>query len=309
MNLRLLGLVKVEFKLFVREGLLIRSGKGREVLGGVDIQPVSIHYPYAVGGRHYVLEVPYIPGSSLKGRARSLLEVALGLPLHTTDNKIYMHMRVAGREIVHLDPYCPVDNVFGSASVQPQQLAEGELGWILRCWAPSRAIFYDLVPTEDYVSRLCEEKGGCGLVTFSDFLEEKYENRIDRVTSAADPRNILRVKPGVEFRGAVAFQIFDLDVCRRKECDEHSDGFLKEVEKFGSPAAYYFTQLVNALRLVEETYLGAAGTRGYGKVEFRNVKVTILDVPQLGVRFEREWVSLKDLKVEEVRSEISKFKC
>jgi CRISPR-associated protein Csm3 len=274
-QIRLIGVAELDFTLIAKSGLLIRSGRAKEIMGAADVEPLSITKTYIVDNRPYRIRVPYIPGSSLKGRARSLLEVALGLDLHTTDGKIYYHMRVSrSNTIVHDDPYCPVDNVFGSMSVQPQAFQPSEEGtspysWFVeKCWAPTRAIFRDLFPSQRFIEQLCYAKGGCEGVGFDDFVEEKSENRIDRVTSAADPRTILRVRPDVEFNGSVAFLIFDLDVCRRKECDERSK-FKDSIKDY--PARYYLTSLIDSLILVEETYIGGSGTRGYGNLEFSNI--------------------------------------
>jgi len=296
-RLRLLGLFTISFKLENKTGLLIRSGKGKEILGGADIQTMSIEKEY----NGVVYTVPYIPGSSLKGRARSLLELALGLDLNTTDGKIYYHMRVVSNAIVDEDPYCPVDNVFGTASVQPHKVSEEKHKTLVeKCWAPTRAIFRDLYPSEAYVDRLIRMKG---TVAFEDFLEEKWENRIDRVTSAADPRNALRVKPGVEFEGEIAFLVFDLDVCKRKECDELSR------YKFEYPAKEYFRYLADALMLVEKTYLGASGTRGYGSVEFKKIEVRFYDFAKIGGNEEIErtigvWNKLDEFKQGVLNSDI-----
>lgn len=277
MSLRLSHVLEISFKLETN-GLLIRSGRSKEVLGLADIMPMTIEYPVVMGGRRHLLTVPYIPGSSLKGRARALLETALGLPLFATDGKIYLHARIVGKEIRDEDPYCPVDNVFGTPSIPPKIVAE-EKRFVVECWAPTRAIFRDLYPSDEYLERLCNAKGGCEGVQLIDFLEEKWENRIDRVTSTADPRNVMRLKPGVEFKGRISFLIYDLDLCRKPICDEKSPRTKEIVEKYGGlPAVYYLDMLIESLKLVERTYLGASGTRGYGTVKFKDVAGVLYDI-------------------------------
>ncbi|MEM4423822.1 type III-A CRISPR-associated RAMP protein Csm3 [Pyrobaculum sp.] len=276
-SLRLSYVLEISFKLET-SGLLIRSGKAKEVLGLADIMPMTIEYPVVVNKKRYILTVPYVPGSSLKGRARSLLETALGLPLFTTDGKIYLHTKIVRIEIRDEDPYCPVDNVFGTPAIPPNIVAE-EKRFILECWAPTRAVFRDLFPSDDYLKRLCEAKGGCEGVQLADFLEEKWENRIDRVTSTADPRNVMRLKPGVEFKGHISFLIYDLDICRKPVCDEKSPRTKEILEKYGGvPAYYYLDMLIDSLKLVERTYLGASGTRGYGTVKFKEVTGLLYDL-------------------------------
>jgi len=277
-KLGLLGIFSINYKLINKTGLLIRSGRAREILGGADVQALSIRYNYNVNNHNYSLEVPYIPGSSLKGRARSLLELALDMQLETTDGKIYYHMRIAGRRIAHDDPYCPVDNIFGSASVQPDEILGNkdtpinQKILVAKCWAPTRAIFRDLVPDDEFIGDLCREKRDCGFVSFEDFLEEKWENRIDRITSAADPRNVLRVRPGIIFKGSISFLVFNIDVCSKEECRKLSK---YEIEY---PARDYMDYLLASLELIEETYLGGSGTRGYGLIEFKGLELKYYDV-------------------------------
>lgn len=275
-ELRLLGIVELSFTLEA-SGLLIRWGRAKEVIGAVDIIPVSLERVYKIDNAERTINVPYIPASSLKGRARSLLETALGLPLHTTDGKVYLHMRVAKNSITDEDPYCPVDNVFGTPALDAKRLAEMGYTHLFHCWAPTRALFRDLFPSTEYVRALCENKGGCENVTLDDFLEEKSENRVDRVTSTAEPRQILRLKQGVFFDGSISFLIYKLDICRRKECDEKTR--LGDVlQNYAYPARYYLDMLLESLQLVERTYLGASGTRGYGQVKFRNLKAKFIDL-------------------------------
>jgi CRISPR-associated protein Csm3 len=70
---------------------------------------------------------------------------------------------------------------------------------------------------------------------------EKPENRIDRVTATADPRDIVRVRPGGEFEGAATLFVFDID----------KDYVKRNVET-----------ILLGLELLEKTYLGGRGSRG-----------------------------------------------
>jgi len=268
-QLELVGIVDIRFMLETY-GLLIRSGRAKEILGAADVVPMTIRRTYTVENVTRTIEVPYIPASSLKGKTRSLLEIAYNLPLYTTDNKIYLHMRVVKDDVVHTDPYCPIDNIFGTPAIDEERLEEKGLQNLFKCWAPSRAIFRDLFPSVEYIKGLCEEKS-CSDITLGDFVEEKWENRIDRVTSTADPRNILRLKPGVEFDGSIAFLIFDLDICIREECNQLPSAYRDKIGD-SPPAKFYIQTLLKGLELVEATYLGASGTRGYGQVKFKMLK-------------------------------------
>lgn len=83
------------------------------------------------------------------------------------------------------------------------------------------------------------------------YAELKTEVAIDRVTSAATPRTMERVPAGAVFGPAeLVFSIYDAaDFARLKH-------------------------VIDALQLVEDDYLGGAGSRGSGKVRFTDIKVT-----------------------------------
>lgn len=82
------------------------------------------------------------------------------------------------------------------------------------------------------------------------YAELKTEVAIDRVTSAATPRTMERVPAGAEFGPTeLVFSIYEsADYDRLKT-------------------------VIDSLLLVEDDYLGGSGSRGYGKVEFTNIKV------------------------------------
>ena len=296
---RLLGILRLSFELEVVTGLLIQMPPQAQTahIGGADLYPMVTRRVYTIDGGEVELEVPYIPGSSLKGRMRSLLEQALGKKLYTTDRKIWMHVRNTDerpitdkRRIMTIDEFeedvksrCEVDDVFGAMSIHFEKLyniyfeklkreegrdesaakaeAERRALELFKILAPTRLLVEDLFPSDEYVRKLYEVKGG--FIGITDFLEDKSENRIDRVTAAADPRDVVRVRPGVVFAGMMKLQVFDRD------CEKVEEA--RAVER-------YIRALYTAMRLVEETYLGRGGSRGYGRVKFRNIRVEILAV-------------------------------
>ncbi len=83
-----------------------------------------------------------------------------------------------------------------------------------------------------------------------EYTELKTEVAIDRVTSKASPRTLERVPAGAEFGPAeLVFSIYDpADIARLKV-------------------------VLQALQLVEDDYLGGNGSRGYGKVAFKKIKI------------------------------------
>lgn len=277
-SLKLLKVLKLRVKLETVTGLLISAGRSIGRIGGADIEPVSVERNYECDGNKLDnVRVPYIPGSSLKGRMRALLEVSLGLPLYSLDNdgKIWAHTPTPGArkalggnvqeeeknklsvsEVVDVIVANDLDRLFGFPALHLDEVnkkAPDKLNGFLAVLTPTALLVDDFFPDQEYVCKLYRENG---LVTFGDFLEEKNENRIDRITSAADPRTALRVKPGVRFTGNISLLIYD------KNADK-LEGFL--------------TLLAKGMKLLEATYLGASGSRGYGRVRFVEIKATILD--------------------------------
>jgi CRISPR-associated protein Csm3 len=265
---QLKGIVIFDIVFETKTGLLIRIPVPYKV-GGADAYPMVTRKHYDGIG---LLEVPYIPGSSFKGRMRGLLELALNKKFYTTDQRIWQHVR--NLSVMSLDDFvedvlnrCVVDELFGYAATQYKQTAERaerehksiDVDKIFNTLAITRLLVDDFFPTKEYVRKI-------NAISAADFLEEKSENRIDRITSAADPRDIARIKPGVEFSGALTLLLFDHD----------SD----MVEK-------YLTTIATGLKLIEETYLGASGSRGYGRVKFTKIGVSLEkiqidnDVPKL----------------------------
>lgn len=79
--------------------------------------------------------------------------------------------------------------------------------------------------------------------------EEKMENIIDRLKGTAQhPRTMERVPAGAVFDGEVVVNFYEKD----------------DVEKL-------ICKFWEGLRLLADDYLGGSGTRGYGKIAFRNL--------------------------------------
>ncbi len=126
-------------------------------------------------------EWPYIPGSSLKGKMRSLLEWDLGVVSPNGDPHSCQELQ------------CIICRIFGNS----EDVEKG----------PSRGIFRDasLTPvSKGVLQRMRETKG---LV----YGEIKYENRINRLKGKAEhPRPMERVPAGTEFSFRIDYRIFDI---------------------------------------------------------------------------------------------------
>lgn len=265
---RLLGFLELDVVFENLTGLLIKMPIHAQTyrIGGADHYPMFTLRKYSINGRLVEKEVPLVPGSSLKGRMRGLLELALGKRLYTSDKdrKIWQHVRSIhamknfAEFLKDIEERCEIDDLFGWAAANLKQIKEGmksigrnedEALRYFQLLAPTRLLVDDFTPTEEFIRNRFNE-----FETIADFIEEKSENRIDRVTSAADPRSIARIRPGIEFGGKLKVLIFDID----KE----------QVRK-------YLNTLALGMKLVEETYLGGSGSRGYGRIRFKKIRVRL----------------------------------
>jgi len=206
------GIVRLE------TGLMIGASSSTLEIGGTDKQIV----------RHPITKVPYIPGSSLKGKMRSLIELTRG-------------------EIgIERDNFGPTQNPDHLPAQLFGHIRDRNLPKEKQKQRPSRFIVRDGMLTDASAKWL---KG-----TELPYTEVKAENSIDRITAAANPRFFERVPKGAEFDLNMVLNVFDLDT------DKNGEKFLNLV--------------FDALRLVQDDYLGGGGSRGNGQVTFRLSSIT-----------------------------------
>ncbi len=152
-------------------GLKIGGTATAMAIGGVD-SPVI---------RNPLNNKPYIPGSSLKGKMRSLIELRDG----TIGNKKMGKVENGPSE----NPDTNAGKLFGTSSGNEQQ-------------RPSRIMVFDgelLNDEKDFIN------------TDLPYTESKTEVVIDRITSAAMPRTIERVPAGARFKLHIVLNIFEGD--------------------------------------------------------------------------------------------------
>jgi CRISPR-associated protein Csm3 len=171
--MELLGNVVLNGRLECRTGLHIGE-EGVLDIGGID-NPV-VKSP-ATG-------YPYIPGSSIKGKMRSLMEWDEGVV--ERDGEVHTCTDEAAVE-------CPVCRVFGTPAE-----SEAKTG-------PTRLSVRDAYPTDQTVEQWGE------LNTSLPYTEVKSENTINRITSEANPRKFERVPKGSEFKYELVYGVYDLD--------------------------------------------------------------------------------------------------
>lgn len=218
MERNLLGKIVISGTLECLTGLHIGASKENMEIGAID-SPVV---------RDPITREPYIPGSSLKGKLRALLEKALGIidrrNIGTSNNPVNIHVCDDASKAIN----CNLCRIFGSTG------KDGGKNF------PARLIVRDLYLTRESVERLADIDTGL------QYTEWKFENAIDRVTSAANPRQIERVPKGAEFEFELIYNVEDKD---------HLEDDLKNIKL--------------ALELLKLDSLGGHGSRGYGKIDIK----------------------------------------
>lgn len=193
------GKLLIQCDLIVRTGMHIGASDAFSAIGAVD-SPVV---------RDPRTGDPIVPGSSLKGKLRTLL------------------VRSISGDIENMPRYDNDDDrikrLFGSAKpVQPAKLQFSD------CFVNNKA-----------------QMEVIGLT------EVKAENGIDRITSIANPRFIERVTAGTSFAVRIVYEFTDSEQC-----------------------AADMALLARGMQLLQLDYLGGHGTRGSGRVSFKNFSFT-----------------------------------
>lgn len=137
---------------------------------------MGIGGPDSLVVRNPITNVPYIPGSSLKGKMRSLIELRDG--------------NIGQDERASTDPTKPAGALFGTIGKNDQN-------------HPSRLIVRDADMDMGNVDKLNN--------TDLPYTESKTEVTINRITAAAMPRTIERVPAGVVFNVNMVINVFDTD--------------------------------------------------------------------------------------------------
>jgi len=223
-------------------GLHIGTSKEEVEVGGLD-NPV-VKDPFGN---------PYIPGSSLKGKMRMLMEFHEGL----VDNSGKVHS--CQKED------CKICGLFGRAIEKKEENTQSS-----PIFNRTRLIVRDAKLDKDSLKdleNLLETK----------WTEIKYENSINRITSAANPRSQERVPAGAKFKAEFVVNIFseDEDEKDKKNLGERggSERLRCEDEDEKDKKNPYLDCLLMAMELLEDDYLGGSGTRGYGKIKFKNITI------------------------------------
>lgn len=265
----LLGKIRITSNIKVDTGLHIGGGGETLDIGGID-KPVI---------RDPITKYPYLPGSSIKGKLRSILERLLKKPLNRTGGSGTYRYESDDLEdgFTEIDgmiiPYegaksCQVSRLFGSTG--------GSKFWVRKDVAIEQGLVQDDAEKAKKIPRktineqeyILVDRGrnttarlmvrDCHLVDESAkvlreidtglyMTEWKFENGIDRVTAAANPRQLERVPAGSLFKFELVYTVEDKN-----------------------QAIQDLKNIAIALTILEDDALGGHGSRGYGKITFKN---------------------------------------
>ncbi len=205
--MQLIKKIIVTGKLTLKTGLHIGGTNTALNIGGPDSFVV----------RNPITQQPYIPGSSIKGKMRSLIELRDGTIARDGD--------------VTRDPTTAAGALFGTIGRRDDENH------------PSRLIVRDAnLNLEGENATMFEN-------TDMPYTESKTEVVIKRTTAKAMPRTIERVPAGAIFDINMVVNIFE-----------------------GEDENRLIRTLKDAINLLEDDYLGGNGSRGYGQVEFSELK-------------------------------------
>lgn len=168
------GIYRTKFEITLLTGLHIGGSSDTFDIGGADSTVI----------KNPLTNEPYIPGSSIKGKLRSLLTQKYG-ELNDSKDEIIFSKDKRSQTLLNL--FEPVD--FGTDTIQT-----------------SKAIFRDAYLTEESKKDLQKHLGD-GI-----FTEVKAENKIDLLKGkAANPRFIERVPAGAVFETEIILHVYDGD--------------------------------------------------------------------------------------------------
>lgn len=226
--------------ILLKSGLHIGGSEQGIQIGGLDNAVI----------RNPITEEPYIPGSSLKGKMRFLLEHYFGLVKNSDIPGIKDKISKEAEYEFEID----------NSSQNPIAVLFGHLDHNEHETYPTRVVFRDaqvvgamlnfqsenpeeeeIIPKEEAKKRMR-----------SNFSETKTEVSIDRLSGTVNKRGGLRTVERVP-----AGTVFEFEITIREFKNE--DSKYKDIIKKG-------------LDLIEKDALGGYGSRGSGRVKFFNVK-------------------------------------
>lgn len=233
MEIKLQKIIELKGQIILDSNLHIGSGNMEMHIGGTD-NPIIKH--------PHTLE-PYIPGSSLKGKVRSLIELSTGAAaIAYKDGGITSYKTLtsvnspeAKKEIE------AILKIFGFSG--SDKSGNSESAAAARELGPTRASFSDCFLNEEWKDEATRNLWPLAI--------EKSETAIDRISGTAKGGSLRQtemVPAGAIFDFKLSFKIFTEDDKK------------------------LFEKLKDGLKLLEKDALGGYGSRGYGRIRFKNLQ-------------------------------------
>ena len=232
MEIKLQKIVELKGTLVLESNLHIGSGNLEMHIGGTD-NPI-IKHPHT--------QEPYIPGSSIKGKIRSLLELKTGVASKSYNNN------TNGGGIADINTYmidestetAAILKIFGFSG--SDKTGNSDKAQKAKALGPTRASFADCYLNKEWKDEAIENLWPLSI--------EKQETAIDRIAGTAKKGSLRQtemVPAGAKFDFRVTFKIF-----------EDSDMKLLEMLKEG-------------IELMQKDAIGGYGSRGYGRIRIENL--------------------------------------
>jgi CRISPR-associated protein Csm3 len=208
----------------LKTGLHIGSGNDDVQIGGVDSSVV----------KDPITKLPIIPGSSIKGKLRFLLETAPDLPNGEFDDKINLF-------------FGATSDYLRDKNKNASKTADDTLGKQFK-ESPTRILFRDLFLSDIKTDE--DEYSDMQMMYSGELTTEfKSEIKMNRTTGKVDrmgPRTIERVPAGLKFVGEIVIRYSD-------------EQELKEIT----------SMLERSFEMISKDALGGSGSRGYGHVDVK----------------------------------------
>ncbi len=201
-------------------GLHIGAGNEEVHIGGIDNGVI----------KHPHTQQPYIPGSSLKGKMRSLLEWRAGLVGESKGKPVSINLldTLTGDKKQHAEKLI---RLFGAAGDTKNDAKAEQIGI-------TRLSFWDCGLSKAWLDKVDQNNWL--------YTEAKSENTMNRITGTADnPRQTERVPADALFDFKLGIKILD--------DNEHA----------------FIDTVLAGLKLLELDGIGGSGSRGYGKIKFK----------------------------------------
>lgn len=224
-------------KIKCETGLHIGGSKEKLEIGGVD--SIVVRSPRT--------NYPYIPGSSVKGKMRHLLEYitgAVGDPIIVNKKDIKDEQERLRANLGNVSKSKEIVRLFGIGANEREEESMKFIG-------QSRLTVRDAFPDKKTKKMWKNDLG-----SDANYTEYKAENTIDRLTSAANPRFIERVVEGSAFNFEIVYSAYHM---------YQEEAFEEETQKD-------ISLLLTGLRLLENVGIGKSGSRGYGQISFHLAK-------------------------------------